>query len=154
MDKKHFTATVYIVSDAKVLLLEHKKMASWLPPGGHVEENELPSEAALREVMEETGLQVELITSKSFQEEKHYLEVNDPRTSLIPCPWRFLLEEISQNHYHIDFIYLAKIINNKIKNNEGHNLQWFSILDLEKNQNIFPNVKYYGIKAIQEFCSQ
>jgi ADP-ribose pyrophosphatase YjhB (NUDIX family) len=33
-----------------VLLVYHRKLAMWLPPGGHVEPNELPDDAAVREV--------------------------------------------------------------------------------------------------------
>jgi 8-oxo-dGTP pyrophosphatase MutT (NUDIX family) len=53
---KHFTATTYIVHGTKVLLHFHKKLNMWLAIGGHVEENELPEEAALREIVEEAGL--------------------------------------------------------------------------------------------------
>ena len=33
-----FVATGYLVRDAKTLLLKHKKLGMWLPPGGHIEE--------------------------------------------------------------------------------------------------------------------
>ena len=92
---KHFTASVFVVSDSKVLMLEHKKIASWLPPGGHVEENELPNETAIREVKEETGLDVELIVSDDFIKEKQYITKIDNRAILVPCPWRVLFEEVS-----------------------------------------------------------
>jgi 8-oxo-dGTP pyrophosphatase MutT (NUDIX family) len=36
----------------------------WLPPGGHVERGEIPDNAAVREVFEETGLNVELVGEK------------------------------------------------------------------------------------------
>jgi 8-oxo-dGTP pyrophosphatase MutT (NUDIX family) len=39
-------------------MLKHKKLGKWLPPGGHIEPNELPDDAACREVLEETGLKV------------------------------------------------------------------------------------------------
>jgi 8-oxo-dGTP pyrophosphatase MutT (NUDIX family) len=34
----------------------------WLPPGGHIDPHELPHDAAVREVHEETGLAVALRT--------------------------------------------------------------------------------------------
>jgi ADP-ribose pyrophosphatase YjhB (NUDIX family) len=52
--KKQYTATVFILQDDKVLLIYHKKLKKWLPPGGHLEEGELPSAGAIREAKEET----------------------------------------------------------------------------------------------------
>ena len=47
---KSITATVYVINDGKVLLHQHKKYNTWFPLGGHIEENEFPHEAAIREV--------------------------------------------------------------------------------------------------------
>jgi 8-oxo-dGTP pyrophosphatase MutT (NUDIX family) len=44
----------------RVVLVEHAEIGRWVTPGGAVEPEELPSEAALREMWEETGLRVEL----------------------------------------------------------------------------------------------
>ena len=50
--------------EGKVLLHLHRKLGMWLPPGGHIEKDELPDEAAVREVLEETGVKVELVGEK------------------------------------------------------------------------------------------
>ncbi len=55
-EKIDFTASVYIVREGKVLLHKHKKLGIWLPPGGHIEPEEDPNQAALREAKEESGL--------------------------------------------------------------------------------------------------
>ena len=55
---RHFTATGFVVHEGATLLHWHSKVKMWLPPGGHVEENEDPVQAVLREVEEETGLKV------------------------------------------------------------------------------------------------
>jgi 8-oxo-dGTP pyrophosphatase MutT (NUDIX family) len=54
----HVTATGVVVDlpSRRVLLIRHKVLARWLPPGGHLEPGELPPAAALREAVEETGL--------------------------------------------------------------------------------------------------
>ena len=46
---RHFCASAYIVNpeNKKVLLVKHKKYNKWLQPGGHIEDNETPEEAAL-----------------------------------------------------------------------------------------------------------
>jgi len=54
-DTRHFTATGFVVHDGCVLLHWHPKVKAWLPPGGHIDENEDPVQAVLREVWEESG---------------------------------------------------------------------------------------------------
>lgn len=44
----------------RVLLVLHENEKVWVVPGGAVEPNEVPAEAAAREMWEETGLEVDL----------------------------------------------------------------------------------------------
>ena len=53
---RHFTATGFVVHRGRVALHWHPKVKAWLPPGGHIEANEDPVQAVLREIEEETGL--------------------------------------------------------------------------------------------------
>ncbi len=53
----HITASCYILDgDDRLLLHHHRRLGRWLQMGGHVEGDELPSAAALREGREESGL--------------------------------------------------------------------------------------------------
>lgn len=45
----------------KVLLVDHKKANLWLPSGGHVEIDEHPRDAAMRECFEELGIEAEFL---------------------------------------------------------------------------------------------
>ena len=62
---RHFTASGIVISDDfdHVLLIEHRKLGCWLYPGGHIEADEDPVHAVLREVSEETGMHGLLRTS-------------------------------------------------------------------------------------------
>ena len=55
--KRHFTSTTFVLhpKENKILLHWHNKVNAWLPPGGHVEDNETPVDTARRETLEETG---------------------------------------------------------------------------------------------------
>jgi 8-oxo-dGTP pyrophosphatase MutT (NUDIX family) len=57
----HFTAAGIVLSaapPARVLLILHRKLGLWLPPGGHLDpaDGGNPLRAAVREVREETGV--------------------------------------------------------------------------------------------------
>lgn len=56
-DPTHVTGSA-IVTDGqgRVVLHRHKRLGSWLQPGGHVDPDEDPARAAQRETFEETGL--------------------------------------------------------------------------------------------------
>ena len=48
-------AVIMACYHGKWILARHKKRTTWEIPGGHVENNETPNQAALRELWEETG---------------------------------------------------------------------------------------------------
>jgi ADP-ribose pyrophosphatase YjhB (NUDIX family) len=61
-----FTASAFLIHQQQVLLIRHKKLQLWLGPGGHIDENELPHQAAAREFLEETGLSVAIVSALPF----------------------------------------------------------------------------------------
>jgi 8-oxo-dGTP pyrophosphatase MutT (NUDIX family) len=132
--QRQFTASVYIISEARVLLIHHRKLQMWLPPGGHVEPDELPSETAVREALEETGLEIELLSDE-------HLWVQRWNARSLPRPYLCLLEEIPAHgetaaHQHIDQIYLARPIGGKEMLNvaETGGLRWFTCADIHSLQ--------------------
>lgn len=118
---RHFNATVYILNpkNGKFLFLMHKKLNKWLSPGGHVEENENPEIAALREVKEETGLDVKLMGERL------------PDTSDLIRPFGIQLNVITPNeHEHLDLIYLATPISATqeiLNKEESKDIAWFDL---------------------------
>ena len=58
----HFTASGIVIELDHILLVHHKRIGAWLPPGGHIEEGEFPHETCIREIFEETGLAVEVVS--------------------------------------------------------------------------------------------
>lgn len=126
MMEKHFTVTTYIVESSKVLLLPHAKFQKWLPPGGHLELNETPIECAKREVLEETGLFIELI-----RQENVWFDFWN--ASSFERPYFCLLENINEHgdkpaHQHIDLIYVAHPIGGVLQGSA----KWFSLKEVEE----------------------
>ena len=128
MNEKHFTATTYIVENGKVLLIPHPKLGKWLPPGGHVEMNETPSACAIREALEETGLEFQIILQENLWIDEH-------NAKSLPRPYFTQLENIPAHgtkpaHQHIDFIYLAKPTGGTLM----PEARWFSLPEVEALQ--------------------
>jgi 8-oxo-dGTP pyrophosphatase MutT (NUDIX family) len=57
-DPVHLTSSAFVVGTRGTVLHLHRRLNIWVQPGGHVDEAERASDAALRETLEETGLQV------------------------------------------------------------------------------------------------
>ena len=118
---RDFTVATFVVQQRRVLLLRHRKLGLWLPPGGHVEPNELPDEAAVREVWEEAGVRCELVGERG-------LPVDYPRQLVRPAGIQ--LENIGTNHEHIDLIYFARPLDGAVEpkgNGEGDLVSWYPL---------------------------
>ena len=90
----HITASLFIVDpvSGKILLHHHRRLDRWLQMGGHLEANEMPSAAALREGREESGLaDLTLLVDGIFDLDVH------------PIP----AHKDEPGHFHYDVRYLA-----------------------------------------------
>lgn len=54
--RRAFSVAVYARRHDRVLVIEHRRLRTWLPIGGELIAGETPLEAARRELSEETGL--------------------------------------------------------------------------------------------------
>lgn len=129
--QRQFVASVYIIEQQRVLLIYHRKLCKWLPPGGHLDPNETPPEGARREAREETGVEIEFIRQENVW-------VNQWSAKSFERPYLCLLEEIpaykdTPQHQHIDFIYLARPIGGVEQQNllETDGLRWFTLEEVE-----------------------
>ena len=61
MDNYSLSVGVIVIKDSKVLLVKHNYGSAngkYLNPGGFLKDGELPEEAAVREIFEETGVKI------------------------------------------------------------------------------------------------
>jgi 8-oxo-dGTP pyrophosphatase MutT (NUDIX family) len=102
---RHFTASAIVLDDTgqRVLLVHHNKLQRWLYPGGHVDANEDPAQAALREVREETGIIAEVICAPLFAH---------PAVATHAPPYTIIEMQVNDAkvgvHRHIDFVYVMR----------------------------------------------
>ncbi|MEC7840120.1 MAG: NUDIX domain-containing protein [Chlamydiota bacterium] len=132
--KRQFCATTYIIKEEKFLLIFHRKLQKWLPPGGHVEPNETPPECAKREALEETGLVIEILKQENIW-------VEDWNANSFERPFMCMLEEIPEYgkepaHQHMDMVYVGTPVGGKLKHNEGEvdDIRWFTLDEIERLQ--------------------
>lgn len=150
-----FIASGFIITPDRTatLLIWHNKLQKWVQPGGHVDEGELPHEAALREVAEEVGLRprivncgVDLALSPTNKDE-----------SQMPTPYAFFREVIparkaEPEHIHMDLMYIMehnKVLPATISERELADVAWFTraqLIDLDT----FESVRAMGLKLLVE----
>ncbi|MFF2484499.1 NUDIX domain-containing protein [Paenibacillus sp. NPDC058071] len=126
---REFTATVYVLNEEHnaLLFMRRRKppfVGCFFPPGGHLESNETPDEAAVREVLEETGYSIRLL---SAQEDSH------PEPGVIPLafPINIQLERIDDQHDHIDYIYVGEVLRRE-RTEVGEEWMWFDDAQLDE----------------------
>jgi 8-oxo-dGTP pyrophosphatase MutT (NUDIX family) len=146
-EKIDFTVAIFVVHEEKILLIHHRKLDKWLPLGGHIELDEDPEQAALREAKEESGLDVELLGERP--------PTTGPGTRALIAP-RFLdIHRITDTHEHIGLIYWARPRRGQLAlaNEEHHDIRWCSAEELERLQPAMSEaVKWYCRKALEEIA--
>lgn len=146
---RHFTATVYVVNDGAVALHDHPKLGIRVPPGGHIDRDELPHEAGLREVREETGLEPTLLDDTD--------PLGAPNGQTLPRPREQICYDIdvvdsTPLHQHIDHVYFATVPSREIADRPGEAdpaaWDWYTPADLEESS-IDPDTVALSLRAIE-----
>ena len=145
-EKIDFTVSIFIVKDRKVLFIFHKQLNRWLPIGGHIELDENPEEAAIREAKEESGLDVELVGERPPLK---------PEPGFVPLlnPAYMDIHLIKEPHWHIGMVYFARVKSGEVTlNTEEHrDIQWLGEEDLEDPKwNLYANLKFYARQALEK----
>lgn len=130
---RHFCASVFVVDpkSKKILLVFHGKFHKWVQPGGHIEDNETPEEAAMREVYEETGLRIKLL-GRRFPREDDFI-----RPLGIQCNRNL------KGDMHIDITYAAVPYDDRevvLNKDESLGIGWFTREQLDA-LDVFPDIK-------------
>lgn len=130
-----------------------------MPPGGHIDADETPEEAARRECKEETGLDVEILDDA----QPDLFTGNSAEGAMLKKPIAMLLEEIPASvergepaHQHMDFLFLARPLDEsqvlELAREEADNMRWFTkdeVAELNETSEIFSNVKHYILDSLK-----
>lgn len=149
-DKMDFVVETFVVYNNKVLLRVHDKLNIWLSVGGHIELDEDPVQAAVREVKEEVGLDIELYDEEGvdkFEKEEE---------TIIIRPQYISRHKITDTHEHVALIYFARSFTDKVKPSEtekSDGIKWFSKEELDDPKyDIKPIKKFFAKKAIEKLA--
>jgi 8-oxo-dGTP pyrophosphatase MutT (NUDIX family) len=135
---KHATSSTYVFGRAaevagpaawRLGLIIHPLFQRPMVPGGHVEADETEGEAALREVAEETGLQVRLVDPPGVP-----LPAGFPSAQVAQSWWIVEHPLPSDNHLdvphiHVDHLYVA-VAEQAPATPPGHPFSWYAAGDL------------------------
>lgn len=128
--KISYTVEVLIVRKNRVLIRMHDKYKVWLGAGGHIETDEDPNEAAYREVIEETGLTVRLISPRPIRTD--YTEAF--KRDLVP-PWFINRHRVDEERDRVAFVYFAAadtdIIEPQSEGDRSDQYMWASLEELD-----------------------
>lgn len=150
-----WTVGAFIIYNERCLMIWHHKLNCWLCPGGHLEPGEDPEEGLHREVMEEVGLEIELVGERE--------PIHDERSKSLILPRFIDKHPITETHRHVGFFYLARP-----KSHTGKNFPiiggeyaegmwgWFDEAEvmMPKDESagldMWPATRYYAVTAIKE----
>ncbi len=148
-EKIDFTVEVFVVHKNTVLLRKHDKYKIWLSVGGHIELDEDPNQAAVREVKEEVGLDVELVDARPD------LKRDDSSFKELITPISLNRHTISPAHEHVSMIYFATSNSAAvIPEKENDEWKWCTQSEIDALENISADIVYYAKKALRELGSK
>lgn len=129
---KELCASIFVINPEtkKILLVKHKEFKKWVQPGGHLDYNETPEEAAAREVYEETQIKVRLLGER-FPREEDFI-----RPLGIQCNRK-------DGYMQIDVLYFGVPIGSTepvVDDDETIAARWFSREELDE-LNVFDDIK-------------
>jgi len=142
-----WTIVAYVVHERKVLFVFHKKLQKWLPLGGHIELNEDPDEALVREVKEESGIEaIEVLATKPD------IEVDASERKFLYTPAYIDIHTINEKHRHIGLVYFLRTKTDIIRlaEQEHAEIRWLTEEELDNPQFLLESsIKFYAREAIQ-----
>ncbi len=139
------TVEVFVVCKGRVLLRKHDKYGIWLSVGGHVEPDEDLNEAAIREVKEEVGLDVELVPTTKI------LNSDSDMYKHLVTPAFINRHNIKEKHEHVTSVFFAKTDNEEVTENDrekSEGWKWFTAEEIKESDEIRDTIKEYANTAL------
>lgn len=126
--ERQYCASSYVIDfeTSEVLLMYNRKLNKWLQPGGHIIGLETPIEACIREVKEETGIDIKVV-GPSFFENKYE-----------PIATERYINKVGDM---IDIQYLSIPLNKVVNSPENNEVKWVDISALQAMDDVDNEIK-------------
>ena len=144
-DLYDFVVSAFIVYQGKVLLIYHKRYNEWLPIGGHIELDEDPEEALYREIREESGLKVRLLSETP--------DIRHPGVKPLPTPAFVDAHRIDPRHKHIAFVYFCVSSTDRVRlhTREHREFRWVDERELKDPRlQLTRSIYFYCLEALKK----
>jgi 8-oxo-dGTP diphosphatase len=133
--RRAFSVAVYARRGARVLVIFHRRLKTWLPLGGELEAGETPLEAAVRELREESGL------------EGRFRILRGACDGVPPGYLGYEEHQAGSKGLHMNFVFVAEVAGDVVPNHEFAEFRWVDrdeLLALESPL----NVREFGLLAL------
>ena len=136
-ERRAFSVAVYARRGNRVLVIEHRRLETWLPIGGELESGETPLDAAVRELREETGL---VATFRPL--------ANAP-DGVPPGLIGYEEHQAGSKGLHMNFVFVADVpaTAEVVPNEEFEQFRWVDRAELDRLSSPL-NVRQFGYLAL------
>lgn len=116
----HVTGSAWVVNPERThaLLVHHRRLDRWLQPGGHCDGDPDVLATALREVLEETGIEALPVTQAVFDVDAHDIPARGAEPAHV--------------HYDIRFLAEAPLSRQPVVSPESRDVRWVELTRIEE----------------------
>jgi len=148
------------IQDSRMLMVYHKKLECYLPPGGHIELGETTDHAIEREIAEETGLLYPKhyrFTDRGYKLSSSVKSVADGTITPLRVPWAVEVHPFTPlpGHKHLCFCYLCLASEDALSvvapvDSGVDHCAWIGFDELHRKGHplIWPSISEYGLAAM------
>lgn len=114
----HVTGSAWVVNPERThaLLVHHRRLDRWLQPGGHCDGSPDVLATALREVLEETGIEARPVAPAVFDVDAHDIPARGAEPAHV--------------HYDIRFLAEAPLSQQPVVSPESRDVRWVALGDI------------------------